>query len=571
MRQAARTEHILAAARAVLAGALLVAIYFDPAPPVRNGVMAYTVLLTYACLSFAFFIWVRRRPIQSGIVPIVHALDFLAVVLISIFTHGPESLVYVCFTFVVLAAANRWGLLETVVTGGAFLIVFLIQGLAVTGLGSFDLKQFAMRSIYLSLVTGLVGYVAEGDKRGREENSLVARLLRMCQIEGELTPIIQTCLQVIGEFYRAKGVLILIHENSSQRTFRWQYPASGGETPSRLPELSPDEGRKYLFWAPAPVWSWRKLHSGSNCRTAWVGSDGVFKPQARFEPPGLFPEAAFCDSLLAATFLFGDDLAGRLYILEPRLPSLPSREMLYLMRLSDEIGPVVLNLYLWRRLRSRVRVVEQARAAREMHDGIIQSLIGLELEIEALLIKNEQDAASRRQLERVQRILRQEGQELRDLMHRMKTPALTPDELLVFLSDLVTKFGYETGIKARFVSRTEAPHLPVKVCHEVARIVQEALVNVRKHSLATRVEVTLSSDEEGLILTIEDDGTGARLADTDSEETISENGWEPVVIRERVRLLNGSLRVESRTGPGVCLVIRIPASAQTKWWGAARS
>jgi len=105
----------------------------------------------------------------------------------------------------------------------------------------------------------------------------------------------------------------------------------------------------------------------------------------------------------------------------------------------------------------------------------------------------------------------------------------------------------------------------------VARIVQEALVNVRKHSLATRVEVTLSSDEEGLILTIEDDGTGARLADTDSEETISENGWEPVVIRERVRLLNGSLRVESRTGPGVCLVIRIPASAQTKWWGAARS
>ncbi|HYR82674.1 MAG TPA: hypothetical protein VE422_01195, partial [Terriglobia bacterium] len=111
MRQAARTEHILAAARAVLAGALLVAIYFDPATPVRNGVMAYTVLLTYACLSFAFFIWVRRRPIQSGIVPIVHALDFLAVVLISIFTHGPESLVYVCFTFVVLAAANRWGLL----------------------------------------------------------------------------------------------------------------------------------------------------------------------------------------------------------------------------------------------------------------------------------------------------------------------------------------------------------------------------------------------------------------------------------------------------------------------------
>jgi len=567
-RQGGRTEHILATARAALVGSLLVAIYFDPTRPVRNEKIAYAFLLAYALASFAFFVWVRRRPIQSGIVPIVHAIDFLAVVLISIFTQGNESIVYVCFIFLVLAAANRWGLLETVVTGGAFLIVFLIEGLAVTGIGNFDLNQFAMRSIYLSLVTVLLGYVAEGNKRVREENALVARLLRMCQSDEELTPIIQTSLKMIGDFYGARGVLILVHENANQRTFRWQYPPPQGQTPSRLPELSPDEGRKYLFEAPAPIWCWRSLRSGSNCRTDSVCSDGVFRPQVRFEPPELFPEAAFCDSLLAATFVFGDDLAGRLYVLDPQLPYLPSREMLFLLRLSDEIGPAVLNLYLWRRLRSRVRVIEQARAAREMHDGVIQSLIGLELEIEALLIKNEQDAVSRRQLERIQRLLRQEGQELRDLMQRMKTPALTPHELLVFLSDLVTKFGYETGIKSRFVCRTEAPQLSVKACHEVARIVQEALVNVRKHSLATHVEVTLSSDEEGLILMIENDGSGAQLADRRSEEKIRQNGWEPVVIRERVRLLNGSLSVESRTGPGACLVVRIPTSEYPKWWSA---
>src|SRR5262249_45883906 len=124
--------------------------------------------------------------------------------------------------------------------------------------------------------------------------------------------------------------------------------------------------------------------------------------------------------------------------------------------------------------------IEQVRAAREIHDGIIQSLIGLELEIQALLLNNAQGAANRHQLERVQRLLREQSHEARDLMQRMKTPALTFRELIPFLENLVAKFGYETGIEARFVSDTEAPPLPAKACHEVARIVQEALVNVRK-------------------------------------------------------------------------------------------
>jgi signal transduction histidine kinase len=569
-REAVRTEKILATARAAVVGFLLVAIYFDPTRPARYAVHAYALLLAYACLSFAFFLWLRRKPIESRIAPIVHAIDFSFVVLISIFTQGSDSAVYVFFTFVVLASAYRWGFLETVATGGAFLIVLLTERISTAGIGSVDLNRFVMRSTYLSLVTLLLGYLAEEEKRVRQENSLIARLLRMCQIEGELNPIIQTSLKMIGEFYGAKRVLILIQEKSSQRIFRWQYLESDEETPSRLDEVNPDDGQKYLFSAPVPVWCWRNLRSQPNYRAAGVDSEGVFVPQVRFQPPELFPEAASCESMLASTFVFGDDLAGRLYVLDPRLPRLASREMLYLSRLSEKLGPVVLNIYLWRRLRSRARVIEQARAAREMHDGIIQSLIGLELEIEALLLKNELDPLSRRELERVQNLLRAEGQDLRDLMHRMKMPALTPRELIVFLTELVTKFGYETGIKARFVSEAEAPppNLSLKACHEVARIVQEALVNVRKHSHASRVDVTLASDAGGLVLMIEDDGTATRVAGRLSEADITQNNWQPVVIRERVHLLKGSLKVESRPGPGARLVIRIPTSETPQRWAA---
>jgi signal transduction histidine kinase len=223
--------------------------------------------------------------------------------------------------------------------------------------------------------------------------------------------------------------------------------------------------------------------------------------------------------------------------------------------LSDEIRPIAHNLYLWRKVRSKAHLIERLRAARDMHDGIIQSLIALELEIETLLIKDQLDATSRRQLERVQKVLRDESQDVRDLMYQMKTPGLTSHELIPFLENLVMKFTHETGIEAEFESDIHDPSLPAKVCHEVARIVQEALVNVRKHSRATHVDVILNSDGRDFVLTIEDDGEGYD----------SPRSWQPAVIRERVHLLKGSLRIEQGDVSGVRLVIHFPTSEYAGW------
>src|SRR5207244_3416101 len=156
------------------------------------------------------------------------------------------------------------------------------------------------------------------------------------------------------------------------------------------------------------------------------------------------------------------------------------------------------------------------------------------------------------------------------LMQRSKTPALTFRELIPFLENLVAKFGYESGIEARFVSDTEAPPLPARACHEVARIVQEALVNVRKHTRATHVDVAVSSDHEGLKLMIEDDGPesglGAWCYEDNKNEERNKTSWEPAVIRERVLLLKGTLLIEPRLGSGVRLVIKIPISEHSHWW-----
>ena len=59
-----------------------------------------------------------------------------------------------------------------------------------------------------------------------------------------------------------------------------------------------------------------------------------------------------------------------------------------------------------------------------------------------------------------------------------------PESCIGFLADTVERFQRETGITARFTSDLEEPDMPQPVCRELTRIVQEGLVNVRKHSQA---------------------------------------------------------------------------------------
>lgn len=566
--RAARVEKILASARVAVAAFSLAAVYFAPTKLSHPPAWAYVVLITYACLSFAFFGYVRWRPVERRIIPIVHAVDFLFLVLVCALARDPSNSFFAFFTFATVMAAYRWGVWEAVVTGGGFLIALLMESLWIgdgtESLARGDLFGFVMGSAYLSVVAILLAYLAGEDKRIQEEDSFISHLLRVSRAETEFAPRVRILLNAIREFFGARRILLLIQENSTHRVFLWEYPAS--DTEPRSVELSPAKAQQLLFRGPASIWHWRNSRSGENCRIVTHRGSDVFTSRIQFALPKTFLEEAACDSFLATTFVFGENVAGRLYILDPLAGYSPSRKMLCLMRLSEELGPFVHNIYLLRRVRSRIRALEQARAAREIHDGIIQSLTGLDMEIEVLLLRNGQDGANRHQLARIQHLLREQSQQARDLMNRMRMPALTPSEFLAFLRDLVTKFGYEAGVQARFVCQTGPPLLPAQTCHEVARIVQEGLVNARKHARAKHVQVTLSSEVKAIKLMIEDDGASSGPSGWPDEAENGKRSWEPTVIKERVRLLKGTLSVESRTGGGACLVITIPTSEYPLSW-----
>jgi signal transduction histidine kinase len=135
---------------------------------------------------------------------------------------------------------------------------------------------------------------------------------------------------------------------------------------------------------------------------------------------------------------------------------------------------------------------------------------------------------------------------------------LNARQLLDFLALSVEKFRNDTGISARFVTPLGDLDLPPRTCSELARIVQEALTNIRKHSGAQNVLVRFDSADGRWRLVIDDDGRGFGFSGrlNDSELEAARRG--PVVIKERARAIGGELTIESYPGRGSRLEITFP-------------
>ena len=334
--------------------------------------------------------------------------------------------------------------------------------------------------------------------------------------------------------------------------------------PLRWREALPENEKAYLFDSPADAIYAKRSTAGFN--TVLLGRDGVRVREVDTQFLQPLSEAENFDTMASVSLVFGSEWTGRLFVFDPRMMGDPEEELRFLQEFAQQVGPAIYNVYLMRRLRERAGAVERSRFARELHDGAIQSLIAVEMQLDVLRRQSGTQApVVNAELGRIQKLLREEVLKLRELMQTMKSFEVNADRLLGFVSDTVERFRRETGIAAEFVSELERVDLSQKACREVARIVQESLVNVRKHSGAHHVLVRLAQRSGNLQLTVEDDGKGFAFSGTLSHAELETTGKGPAVIRERVRLLTGELTIESTPGHGARLEVRIPPARRTDY------
>jgi signal transduction histidine kinase len=577
-----RIERWLASARVFLAVSALVAIWMDPGE-IRYSLWAFGLLAFYLAQGVVVIIFLRRRQQSTpSFRLLVHSGDIVWPALISVFASGQNNPFFLFFVFVLAAAAYRWGLWETVGTAAAEVSLLWLQGLSfhwglmswMAGLParyglpplridptSFEPKGLFMRSIYLLVLGFLLGYLAEQQKQLRAEKAVIARTLGKARVEAGVVGTLHEISSELLSMYRARLLVIASQEVSSYRVYIGELSSS--DNGSGFHWLDPSEGDREIYLQESPSVACYAERDGAN------GSEPVSllaldEEETRIEnvnPEFLHPLAHRheFESAMMVSFVFGQEWRGRLFLLDPKLTGETEEELRFLQELVRQVGPAVYNVLLLRRLRLRAGAVERARFARELHDGAVQSLIAVEMQVDVLRRQStNKPEIVPKELGRIQSLLREEVLKLRELMQQMKTLDVDSKKLLGVIHDTVERFQRETGIVARFTSDLEELDMPQPVCRELARIVQEALVNVRKHSQARQVGVRLGAGAGGWKIVIEDDGQGFPFAGRFSQEQLDELGKGPLVIKERVRLIEGELTIESNPGRGSRLEIIIP-------------
>jgi signal transduction histidine kinase len=569
-----RIERILAATRALLSLASMFVIWVDPTEPRHYATIVYALLAIFMFESVGVLALVRTQRDSSPTFRLaVHSIDILWPALIAIFTAGPNSPFYLFYTFVLLEAAYRWGLQATLLTAlvstGLFIsqsFFTLAKGLALPSVlrGSYDLNSFIMRGVYLLIMGYLLGYLGEEEKQLREETASISKVMTKARAEAGVRGTLEAVFEEILGLFRARHAALAVLDHNTGRAFVWDIDqkAPGGKVILSTRELRSQAGEKSLFETPGHVWYARRDPKAANplkYHLYALDEDGRRCFDEDWSPPEALAGDPQTRRYLGARTVYGDEWSSVMLLLDPHLRSGSEATVRFLRNLSLQVSPAIYTAFLTTRLRTRAGALERARVSRELHDGVIQSLIGLEMEVDVLRRQTGASPAMvAERLSHIQRILRQEVLNLRELMQQMKPVDIRPTQLLDFLVTMVDKFQRDTGISSRFVSTLQEISLPPRVCAQLARIVQEGLANARKHSGARKILVQMGQHDGQFRLAIDDDGRGLDFSGRLTLTELDAIRKGPLAIKERVRTIGAGLVVESVPGKGTRIEVSLP-------------
>lgn len=562
-------ERILAVARIFLALSSWVAIYFDPTQPSRYEVLAHILLSAYVVHSVGVWVTLRMRKDIGRVFPwLLQAIDLLWPAVITWFTEGASSPFYPFFFFALMAAAFRWAFLETVATALFADALFALQAFLSTYgaryvhpilAAPFELNTFILRITYLTIVALLLGYLAQKEKELRAQTAVTARLIEESRlrtgVRGSLSALLGEMLRIFG----ASRAVLALEEIGTQRVYRWEgrpTPVSDQVVLELMEVPFAEKGAWFPSSSAASFYAERRTRFGRGWRVVALQAGSHSVRNTSDVDPEAYPEVDNAHSVVMLSVGLGNEWSGRLLLYDARPGLNREAELRFAYGLLQRVAPTAYTVYLLHQLRSRAGAIERARVARELHDGAIQSLIGTEMRVDVL--RRQTDGRNANELAEIQHVLRNEVLNLRELMQQMKPVELESRHLLDYMADLVDRFRRDSGISARFVTDMQEADIPRRTSRELARILQEALVNIRKHSGAQNVLVHFRSEEGRWKLIVEDDGRGFDFAGRLSQPDLDNPRRGPAIIKERVRAIGGELTIDSDPGHGSRLEITIP-------------
>jgi signal transduction histidine kinase/ligand-binding sensor domain-containing protein len=224
--------------------------------------------------------------------------------------------------------------------------------------------------------------------------------------------------------------------------------------------------------------------------------------------------------------------------------------------------PLLIGWAAWRlrlrlvRRRFSLVIAERSRLSREIHDTLLQSLVAVALEIDAVSRIVERSAAgAKRELQRIRRQVEMHIREVRQSIWHLRSPMLESQDLCTVLRDFGTRLAADQP--TRFIATVSGTprQCGARFERQVLRIGQEAIINAIRHAEAATVHLELRFDNDAVMLRVSDDGRGF----VPHEVSGSLDGhYGLTTMRERAEEIGGRFDLRTAVGHGTVIEAVLP-------------
>lgn len=521
-------------------------------PPQARGPHAVAFVLAYLGAALALLLVEYVPGLSDWQLPLLADLAALSVFLLL--TNSAAAFWFV-YLFVALAAGIRWGLERSILLAGGVTLAVLLRATWQGGFGWTEV--FSWVALVAGTFTGGVGlsFMGYRNRLHASEHDFLVRLTAMLRVERGVAESLRLVLGELALGFDCERGIFAFRDTELERIFVWTVAPGEGKrlTPENLP-LS--KGDVFLFDYPEASICWNQ-GNGIRATFGWNRKDGQRLPELPRLPEQTRQELGL-RSMLGVTVNFDGLPVGKLMLANARRPHLP-QDLQRLERVVRHLGPPLENLLLLRRLRVRAIEGERSRISRDLHDGILQTLLSIEIQLDVLRRRlphaPEQIAG---ELATLQHTVRNETQELRRMVVDMRPQGVQSADLVDLMRGFAERFRNESAVALDLLIDAAVLDVPDRICRELFQIYKEALHNVKKHARATHVVVKLWQNEAKVVLVIDDNGEGFSFAGRYTGDELDRLRLGPISIKDRTRSVGGVLMVESTPGHGARLTVEVP-------------
>jgi signal transduction histidine kinase len=552
-------ERLIATTRAVVAITALLIVWLDPSQPASAAHIPYAALGVYSLYAMALLSVAQQtyRLPRGGRV-IIHAFDLVAFACFSALTTSFLSPLFLYYTFALMGAMLLWQRRGMLWTAGAALITFVGSGvykITVLPSADFGLEHLIIGATYIASLAWWLGYVAT---YGQMVNNTLAKLAeRPPVIVHNRRTLVHNVLARAADILQAPRVLMVWEELEEP----WMYVALWSDNKLSW-SYEPPTVFEDIVAAPLVNASFLCLDAqASTPKVLYTSPTGISHWHGMPLNPTLQKQLAV--DVVLSSRLRGVVFEGRIFFLDK--PGVTLDDLVVGDYVAHQVAADLDQTLIAERRQQTVIAEAHQHLVRNLHDGTLQSLAGIALQLaETHRLLEENPSAAREHVLEVQRLIAEVQRELRFLVGNLKSAsyeAIEPDFCLATRLESVRRqiqrqWGLRVDLDMAF---PDAP-MPAALAYEIYYIVHEALVNAARHARASSVSVAVNRFDDHVRITVADDGHGFPFHGHYDFAALTALKLGPMMLRERIAALGGSLVLDS-SASGACIDIIVPLVA----------